>query len=276
MPANAYESESLSASFRAGAAVIVRKHKSRQKPLAPGPRDIDHLYVVVAGELEIFKQGRWWPAPARTLTWLPRGVTYGIRQKPGYRGPVKVLIIQFLPPRSWMPTVGQTPTPVHEVWWRRLLDLESEAEFDAFGQRVVRMSAVMRFIARMSAATAAVARSAQAPKRTSTASDWLAIWTRSQDVIAERAAAGLTVEELARAVHVSVVQLRRIYGAVEARSPKAAVDAWRIIRAKKLLAAGAHSAAQVARLVGFSTAQRFSTAFKAACGMTPGKFAEEG
>jgi AraC-like DNA-binding protein len=267
----------LEDTLRDGAAVIVRKHKQRQEHLRPPTStSVDHFYAVVAGDLEIHAAGRWWPAPPRSLAFLSRSVPYGIRQRKGYAGAVKVVLIYLQAPASWRPAMGAAPVRIPETWWRRLMDLESGADFNAYGRRVLPAAAVMRFVDRLSDAVTSFADAmAVGRRRPGTAADWMETWSKAQDVIAARAASGLTVEQLAQAVHLSTMQLRRVYRAASGASPKAALTAWRIARAKQLLAAGKLTAAQVASAVGFTTPQRFSTAFKTACGETPGRFASD-
>ncbi|MBA2482648.1 MAG: helix-turn-helix transcriptional regulator [Planctomycetes bacterium] len=274
-PRSRKQYDHIDETLRAGWSVLVRKHKPRQEYLRPPTATtLDHFYAVVEGELEIHGARRWWPAPTRSLTYLSRDVPYGIRQRPGYRGPVKIVIFYLHPPRAWRPALGAVPVLIPETWWRRLLDLEASADYNAFGRRVVPTKAVTRLIDRMCAAvTSFAAAMAAGRRRPGTASEWMDTWSRAQDVIAERAAHGLTVEQLAEAVHLSTMQLRRVYRAVSGASPKAALTAWRMARARELLAAGKLDVAQVSTAVGFSTPQRFSAAFKAACGETPGRFA---
>jgi AraC family transcriptional regulator len=101
----------------------------------------------------------------------------------------------------------------------------------------------------------------------------MAAWTAAEDVIRARAADGLTAEQLARATHCSPTQLRRVFRAARGTTPKAAITAWRIDEAKRLLAAGRWTATQVAARVGFATPQRFAAVFRRVVGATPGKYA---
>jgi len=112
-------------------------------------------------------------------------------------------------------------------------------------------------------------RAGEGPRRTDTEAGWLETWTRAENMIRELAPRGLTVDELAEAVHVSPTQLRRLFHAARGLSPKQALTAWRIEEAGRLLALGKWSVREVAAKVGFSSLPRFSAAFKKATGQPP-------
>jgi AraC-like DNA-binding protein len=261
-------------------AIVVRKHKRVQEPVGPHNCSLDHVYAVMAGELEILNEGRWWPAPSQSLSYFRLGTEYAIRQKAGYTGPVRIIFIQFCPPETWKPVLHGPPLRLPGPWWRRYLDLDARAEFNSYGYRVITVETLLQFMD--SLASAAIMRPLQTrseqesyagPRRTGTAADWMEIWARAEELIRTDGTGSLTVQSLASAVHVSPMQLRRIYQAAGGVSPKAALTAWRMERAKKLLRESDSSITEIAKLLGYRTIQRFSAAFKEQCGQSPDDFA---
>lgn len=270
----------LRAAFKAGQAVVHHKIKERQGCVGPCTADADELYAVIQGDLQFFDGRRWQPAPPRALNWFPRRKVYGIRPAPGYAGGVRVVSILFMARNGFAPGLPRGGVRLSAPWWRRFLDLETGATFDPRGLRVLGARDLEAFIEQLARAVApkrAAARKGgtpvSEPRRPDTEAEWLEVWTRAEDVIGARAGEGLTVDELAAAVHVSPTQLRRVFHAARGCSPKAALTAWRIEAARRLLRAGKLSITQVAARAGFGNLPRFSAAFKAAVGCTPTEFA---
>jgi len=264
----------LSRSF----AVIFRKHKPRQESVGPMETDVHHFYAVVTGHVEIQIRKTWFPAPPRTFAYFRPGMKYAIRHSRQYRGPVQVLVIQFCPPRNWKQQfVDPLQLPGH--WWRRLLELDAMCDFDRFGRRIVLVESVLQLYTNVSRAMAAPLqetrlRKANERQHVDTLASWVETWARAEDVIRLRIASGLSISELADSVHVSPVQLRRIYAAAAGISPKQSLTNWRMLEARRLIVDGQHSITRISKLLGFGSSQRFCTAFKAATGQSPGSYAE--
>ncbi|MBA2479121.1 MAG: helix-turn-helix transcriptional regulator [Planctomycetes bacterium] len=266
----------ISQSSREGFAVVHRKHKRRQLAYGPAITDVDEVFAVVGGEVEIFAEGAWRAAPAGSFACIARGQRHGVRGRAGSSAEVRILNIIFDAPARWRNGMPRTPVVLPTVWWRRLLDLEASAGFDARGQRVLRLEEVRAFIAALarSGILGSPATSwSGGPVRPDTGADWMSTWTAAEDVIRDRASSGLSAAQLARAVHASPTQLRRVFLAARGCSPKDAITGWRIVEAKRLLASGHHTVTQVARLVGYATVQRFTIMFRLKCGITPSAFA---
>ncbi len=275
--------------FKDGWAVVHRKHKRRQRTFGPATALVDELFVVIDGQLEILAEGKWWPAPARTFACFRRGVFYGVRQKPGYDGPAQIVNILFRAPQDWSSGLPRPPLILSAPWWRRFMDLEARCDFDASGQRVLRVEELTAFVEKLARAAvpkpASVAKGKrkvqgrgglpEGPRRPDTGAEWMEVWARAEDVIRQRAGEGLTADELAAAVHVSPTQLRRVFQSARGIPPKAALTQWRVDEAKKLLTAGKWNATQVSEKVGFTTLQRFSAVFKEATGESPSAFARK-
>ncbi|MGH7142675.1 MAG: helix-turn-helix domain-containing protein [Planctomycetota bacterium] len=113
-------------------------------------------------------------------------------------------------------------------------------------------------------------------KRLDTAAGWIEQWVAAEEIIQARGCDGLTVDELAEAVHVSGPTLRRIFHAACGCTPKQALTRFRIDHARRLLASGKWNVTQVAQRTGYSSVQRFSAAFHAATGESPAQFARRG
>ncbi|HYF51168.1 MAG TPA: AraC family transcriptional regulator [Planctomycetota bacterium] len=264
------------AAYDEGWAVVHRKHKPRQQTVGPGRATEDEIFAVLEGELEILADGRWWPAPSRTFALIRSGVRYGIRQRKGHDGSAHIVNILFRAPHTWLPDAPRPPLRLSAPWYRRFLELESSSGYDARGQRVLKTDDVLSFVEKLYRAIGATrkpGRAAEEPRRPDTSAEWMETWARAEDIIREQAASGLTVDELAVAVHVSPTQLRRVFLSARGMSPKSALTAYRIQQARALLASGQFNATQVAEKVGYSTLQRFSAAFKAATGESPLAFA---
>jgi len=270
----------LKAAFKAGRAVVQHKIKECQGCVGPCTADADELYAVIQGDLQFFDGRRWQFAPPRALNWFPRRKVYGIRPAPGYAGPVRVVSMLFMARKDFAPGLPRGGVRLPAPWWRRFLELEASATFDARGLRVLDARELETFAEQLARAVApehAASRKgdrrATEPRRPDTEAEWLEVWTRAEDVIRARAGEGVTVGELAAAVHVSQTQLRRVFHAARGISPKAALTAWRIEAARRLLRAGKLSVTQVAARVGFGNLPRFSAAFKTAVGCAPTEFA---
>ncbi|MCW8128807.1 MAG: helix-turn-helix transcriptional regulator [Planctomycetota bacterium] len=273
--------------FKAGLAVVQHKKKGRQGTVGPCTSAADECYAVVQGDLEGFDGRRWGPMPARSLAWFPRDRRYGIRARLGYAGPVRIVSILFKAPPGFGSGLPRGPVRLPAPWWRRFLELEASCDYDERGQRTLAVADLAAFIERLARALApgrartlrrstkpsAAKLAAAEPSRPDTEAEWLEAWTRAEDVIRDRAGQGLTVDELAEAVQVSPTQLRRVFHASRGQSPKAALTAWRIDEAKRLLAQGRLNVTQVGEAVGFGSLPRFSAAFKAATGRSPSAFA---
>jgi AraC-like DNA-binding protein len=265
-----------------GLVVVHRKHKRQQMPVGPAIARVDEIFAVIDGELEILAGGKWHPAPPHTFACFPRGIRYGVRQKPAYKGPAQIVNLLFHAPEGWAGELARAPLKLPAPWWRRFIDLEAASDFDAAGQRVAALSEVLAFVERLTRAAAqrpaarqAIESAAQhGPRRPDIGAEWMETWARAEDVIRARASSGLTVDELAAAVNVSPTQLRRVYLSTRGISPKAALTQWRIAEARRLLASGRWNATQVAEKIGFSTLQRFSAVFKTETGENPSEFAK--
>jgi AraC-like DNA-binding protein len=265
--------------MKEGLAIVHRKHKRRQQKVGPQICPMDELFVVVNGEIEVRLEGRWHPAPPRSLTCIRRGQYYGIRQRPGYDDSAQIVNILFRAPKAWNHGLPRPPLRLPAPWWRRVMDLEAKCDFDASGQRVLPLAEVTGFIERL--AHAAVnpetkresAALRDGPRRPDTGAEWMEVWAQAEDTIRERAGAGLTVEELAAAVHVSPTQLRRVYQSARGIAPKTALTQFRIDEAKRLLGSGKWNATQVSEKTGFTTLQRFSAVFKSVTGQSPSEYA---
>jgi len=82
-------------------------------------------------------------------------------------------------------------------------------------------------------------------------------------------AAGPTVADMARAVHLSPTHLRRLFRQVGQGSPLARMNAVRMREAQNLMAESEMAIAQISEAVGFSEPSAFTRAFKHQTGLTP-------
>jgi AraC-like DNA-binding protein len=274
MPIN----EALELIIDRGFAVVNRKHKQRQGSWGPTLAECDELFIVLRGTLEFYMGERWVVAPPRSLGYFPEGVRYGIRHQADDRSEAHVVSILFRPPRGWKPQFPAEPVSLPGPWLQRFLDLEGSCDYNEYAMRVLPVDKVIAFVDNLAGASGRRTRAREAidPKRADTEADWMEIWARAEEVIRQRAGEGLTVAELAEAVHASPTQLRRVFVAARGQSPKAALTAWRIDEAKRLLASGECNVAETAKRVGFATVQRFCAVFKASIGKSPGAFARRG
>jgi AraC-like DNA-binding protein len=274
--------EPIRLAFKEGLAVVHRKHKKRQANFGPTRALIHELFVIIAGELEILADGKWWAAPPRSFAFFKRNTKYGIRQNAAYHGEAQIVNILFDVPSSWEAPLPRPPLRLSGPWWRRFMDLEATCGYDAAGQRVLPVKSVVDFVEKLGRAAASrpelspastVATLREGPRRPDTGADWLETWALAEDIIRQRAAGGLSVDELAEAAHVSPTQLRRVFLSARGISPKSALTQWRIEEARKLLAAGQFNVTEVSEQVGFTTVQRFTSVFKDLTGETPSAFA---
>jgi AraC family transcriptional regulator len=84
--------------------------------------------------------------------------------------------------------------------------------------------------------------------------------------------AGLTLEQMAAAAHLSPYHFARQFKAATGMPPHQYVIARRVERAQQLLREGDSSLAKVAARAGFSDQSQFSHHFKRVVGVTPGQF----
>jgi AraC-like DNA-binding protein len=239
--------------------------------------DIHHFYAVMTGQVEIQTRGKWYAATSRTFAYFRPGMRYAIRPSRRRRGPVQVLVIQFCPPKNWKPPPQFDPMQLPGHWWRRLLELDATCDFDRFGRRILHIDSVLQFfnnVAKAAAVPGTTKMKGKDPHRVDTLASWVETWARAEDVIRLRISSGLTIDELACAVNVSPVQLRRIYAAAAGIPPKQSLTNWRMFEARKLIAEGQHSIGRISQLLGYGSSQRFCTAFKAAAGKSPGSYAK--
>ena len=92
------------------------------------------------------------------------------------------------------------------------------------------------------------------------------------EYIEEHLDAGLTLEHIAAAAHLSVYHFARQFKAATGLPPHQYVISRRVERARQLLQAGDLSLAEVAACAGFSDQSQFSHHFKRLVGVTPGQF----
>ena len=81
----------------------------------------------------------------------------------------------------------------------------------------------------------------------------------------------LTVESLAKRINVSPAYLRRIFGEKFGTSPIKYLTRLRLEHAKQLLESGYYTVEETAKLSGYNDPKYFSTAYKQAYGISPGK-----
>ena len=93
-----------------------------------------------------------------------------------------------------------------------------------------------------------------------------------QYIAAHYTETSLTVPQIARAVGVCDVYLRRLFQQEMHLSPKQYIERLRIQRAASLIQSGYYTVAQVAHNCGFSDEKYFSTAFKKATGTQPSRY----
>lgn len=263
--------------FKRGFAVVQRKKKAKQNCVGPGKQPVDEVYAVVLGDFEFYSNGRWFPAPARTIGFFPRGQMYGIRASEKHSGPVEVIsILLRMNPKSPI-RLPAGPLRLPALWWRRFLELEANCDYEEWGHRVLPLPDLEQFLSQLGAAILPqqggrkIVEQAgkSAPKRSDTVGDWVETWMKAEDVIRTRCSEGLTVDELASAVNVSPTQLRRVFHLARGTTPKRALSEWRVTEAKRLLKGGTLNVTQVAAMVGFSSVQHFSFVFKEFTGRPP-------
>jgi AraC family transcriptional regulator len=82
----------------------------------------------------------------------------------------------------------------------------------------------------------------------------------------------LTLDDLARVVHMSTFHFARLFRISTGETPHAFVTALRMERAKRLLRTTASPVAAVAQAVGFSNKSHFAAAFRRSVGLNPASF----
>jgi len=92
------------------------------------------------------------------------------------------------------------------------------------------------------------------------------------EYVEEHLGAGLTLEQLAAAAHLSVYHFARQFKAATGLSPHQYVIVRRVERARQHLQGGDLSLAEVAARAGFSDQSQFTHHFKRVVGVTPGQF----
>jgi len=96
---------------------------------------------------------------------------------------------------------------------------------------------------------------------------------RVDDLISQRIAEVIRVEDLARAAGYSERHFTRALKAATGKTPTEYLMAWRVKHARQLIRDGVGSMTTVASLSGFATPQHFSTSFKRQVGVSPLQFA---
>jgi AraC family transcriptional regulator len=118
-------------------------------------------------------------------------------------------------------------------------------------------------------------RNASAPRRTTRRTDGALPRQKLRAVveyIEEHLDAGLTLELMAAAAHLSPYHFARQFKAVAGVPPHQYVLARRVERARQLLRDGDLPLSEVAARAGFSDQSHFSQHFKRLVGVTPGQF----
>ncbi|MBR3093071.1 MAG: response regulator [Bacteroidaceae bacterium] len=94
----------------------------------------------------------------------------------------------------------------------------------------------------------------------------------TQFILVNMQDSGITVEQMAEHVNMSVSTLYRKVKSLTSMSPQEFIRFSKLRRAAELLAEGGRSIKEVAELTGFSSVQYFSSCFMKQFGVTPGKF----
>jgi AraC-like DNA-binding protein len=262
------------AAARKGLAIVYRKHKREQQHYGPDRTRVDEVLVILGGAVECLVDGNWVTAQAGEIVCIGRNRLWGVRPCPARRGAVRLMYFAFAADATWRDGLPTAPIPLSEPWWRRLLQIEADADFDERSQRVVALADILAFARDLAHVLRGSRPLPAGPARVDTASDWMRTWMAAQDLIRTSAIETLTVAGLARSVHCSMTQLARIFRTVRGTTPKAAIAQRRITEAKRLLRSGKCSVTQVAAKVGFASAQSFHAAFVHAVGVAPGAFAK--
>lgn len=95
---------------------------------------------------------------------------------------------------------------------------------------------------------------------------------RALQIISQTVTRRLSVTELADAVHVSVPYLCRLFDHHLGMPPGQYITKIRVEECKLLLRQGELSMSDIARKMGFSSAQHFSRQFRRCCGITPSEY----
>lgn len=91
-------------------------------------------------------------------------------------------------------------------------------------------------------------------------------------IISQRIRKKMTLEELASSVHVSVSYLYRIFNSYIGMPPGKYIARIRLEECKTLLREGELSMGDIAKTMGFSSAQHFSKQFRRYFGITPTEY----
>jgi AraC family transcriptional regulator len=255
---------------------------------APPPSELfspalSHHWLVLFArppeELELRYEGvkRHLPPPAGTISLLPAGTTsywrwsgrkdsLHIHLEPGFVERVVEEAFGLDPSRLTIPSLDSLDLP-HLRAAMAAVDTELTAG-DAGGPLAVESLANVLAVH--------LVRHILAPRRPARGRDGKLPRGKLRVVleyIEEHLDAGLTLEQMAAAAHLSVYHFSRQFKAATGLPPHQYVIARRIERAKELLQAGTDlSLAEVAAHAGFSDQSHFSSHFKRLIGVTPGQF----
>ena len=95
------------------------------------------------------------------------------------------------------------------------------------------------------------------------------------DYIEDNIEANISLDDLAAVAYLSRFHFARSFKAVTGKTPQRYVNERRMERASYLLTHSAHSVAEVAMILSFSSQATFSRAFRQHTGRTPNEFARQ-
>jgi AraC family transcriptional regulator len=98
---------------------------------------------------------------------------------------------------------------------------------------------------------------------------------RVKELVVAKLEQGLTLQEMARSVELSVAHFSQMFRHSTGRTPHQFVLHQRIERAKEMLRTNGARALDIAMACGFKTQQHFSRVFRQLCGMTPREYRSE-
>jgi AraC-like DNA-binding protein len=110
--------------------------------------------------------------------------------------------------------------------------------------------------------------------RTRPSSDLLAALRRARDKADRDFAQPLTLDEMARAAHLSKFHFARLFAATYGETPRSYLTRRRIERAKDMLRAANLTVTEICFLVGFESLGSFSTRFRELVGCSPSAYRE--